>query len=61
MIWLSFLEHLVLIVEHLGVLVATQFHPLKLTTLPPVHFQGSVEYRKKVIHYEIRIFRFRTM
>ena len=52
MIWLSFLEHLVLIVEHLGVLVATQFHPLKLTALPPVHFQGSAEYRKKVKQYD---------
>ena len=48
MIWLSILEHLVLIVEQLGVPVATQFHLLELLALPPVHFQGSAEYRKKV-------------
>ena len=61
MIWLSILEHLVLIVEQLGVPVATQFHLLELLALPPVHFQGSVEYRKKVIHCVIRIFCFRMM
>ena len=58
MIWLSFLEHLVLIVEHLGVLVATQFHSLKLTALPSVHFQGSVEYRKKSFNVRLEFFVF---
>ena len=61
MIWLSVLFHPMLIVEQLGVPVATQFHSLELTALPSVHFQGSALYRKKVIQDKIRFFCFRMM